>query len=132
MSDALKKVGDALEKANAGDGLRFGAYSGELGPPEDGRALWGARWIWPDDQLYDRQDCVGPDEGRARLLEWLNDGAGQAARAGARRICTRNGYAGELLNSENRQVVLYEDERGVVIGNPQGSYGYLYVAAWLR
>jgi hypothetical protein len=29
-------------------------------------------------------------------------------------------------------VTLYEDERGIVRANPQGSHGYLYVAAWLK
>jgi hypothetical protein len=29
-------------------------------------------------------------------------------------------------------VTLFEDEDGIIVGNPQGSYGYLYVAAWLK
>lgn len=106
------------------DGLRFGAYAGELGPPEDGRALWGARWIWPNDQVWDRQDCVGPDEDRKRLLDWLNSGAGKAAASWQMSVF--------LAHDEDRQVVLYEDDEGIVIGNPQRSYGYLYVAAWLK
>jgi hypothetical protein len=28
--------------------------------------------------------------------------------------------------------VLNEDERGIMVGDPQGSCGYLYVAAWLK
>jgi hypothetical protein len=30
------------------------------------------------------------------------------------------------------EAVIYEDERGKIVGSAQGSYGYLYVAGWLK
>jgi hypothetical protein len=38
----------------------------------------------------------------------------------------------ELRPSDARQVTLHEDEQGKILGNPQGSHGYLYVAAWMK
>jgi hypothetical protein len=51
---------------------------------------------------------------------------------GARRQADRMADCYELRPSEDREVTLYEDETGVVKANPQGSHGYLYVAAWLK
>jgi hypothetical protein len=96
--------------------------------PED-RPAWGARLIWPNDLVHDRQDMTGSDAERARLRGWLNDdGVLRAALAEAR----RQAKAYELRADENREVVLYEDRWGIVKANPQGSHGYLYVAAWLK
>lgn len=95
--------------------------------PEGVRAVYGARMIWPDDLLPDRQGVDKLDQEAAdELLAWLNDGAGNAMRSEARRLADT-----ELSGSEEREVVLYEDDRGRVVGNPNASYGYFYVAAWL-
>jgi hypothetical protein len=39
---------------------------------------------------------------------------------------------GKISNRSKEVVTLYEDDRGIIRGNPNGSYGYLYVAAWLK
>lgn len=96
--------------------------------PEEVACAWGARLIWPDDLLPDRQDTMGSRKGVFVLTDWLNGGPLKAARAEARRMAD----AYELKGSEDREVTLFEDETGVVKANPQGSHGYLYVAAWLK
>jgi hypothetical protein len=105
--------------------LRFGLRGAA---PENARALWGARWIYPDDQVWDRQDCVGEQHAREQLLAWLESHAQDrpAKRAAALHA------SGELRSTAANQVTLHEDEHGVVVGNPRGSGGYLYLAAWLK
>lgn len=103
--------------------------------PDDLTCAWGARWIWPNDLVWDRQDAFGPDDDRAALMHWLNGSRGlNAIRPLASALDTAKRMADEglLRSSENRTVTLYEDERGIVRGNPQGSHGYVYVAAWLK
>jgi hypothetical protein len=97
--------------------------------PASAKAVWGARWIYPDDQLWDRQDCVGGGvNDRRALIAWLNLVAGRRARERARKLA--NGYA--IAMHSDRTVTLYEDARGLVVGNPLASERYLYVAAWLK
>lgn len=105
--------------------LTFG-YNAGL--PKNARAAWGARLIWPDDLVYNRQDMQGSDEDRKALAEWLNGGALRDARAEARNLA--KSYM--LTSNENREVTLYDDGKGRIVANPNGSYGYLYVAAWLK
>jgi hypothetical protein len=90
-------------------------------------AVWGARLIWPGDLVYDRQDMIGDEPARSELASWLN--AGPLATALER---MRSGDRAGLSHHQNHVVVLYEDKRGVIKGSPQASYGYLYVAAWLK
>lgn len=104
------------------------AFGLRSGLPDDGRALWGARLIWPDDLVWDRQGLTGTEPGTTNLQTWLNGGALRAALGYARLLADRY----ELRGSEDRTVTLYEDETGMVRGNPQNSHGYLYVAAWLK
>jgi hypothetical protein len=94
--------------------------------PADVTSAWGARLIWPNDLVHDRQDLKGPTKGL--LAQWLNGGALRVALDNAARLAR----ASELTQSEDREVVLYEDERGVIKANPQASFGYLYVAGWLK
>lgn len=92
---------------------------------------WGARMIWPDDLLPDRQGCAGGETGgpeRNELLSWLSSTAGAAMRDKARRLA--GGW--DLSAGSNEIVTLYEDTVGKVVGSPQGSHGYFYVAAWLH
>jgi hypothetical protein len=100
--------------------------------PEGIECAWGARWIWPNDLVWNRQDTTphapAPQHDVARLHEWLNAGALASAMDEAKRLA--DSY--ELTGSENRTVTLHEDERGIVRANPQRSFGYLYVAAWLK
>lgn len=108
------------EKKTLGFGLR------DL--PDDLTCAWGARWIWPDDVVWDRQDVFGSVSDRNDLVMWLNGGALAGAREQARSLAS-----GHVLSPrDDNTVTLFEDERGIVRGNPQGSHGYLYVAAWLK
>lgn len=87
---------------------------------------WGARLIFPDDLLPDRQDVNGDDV--APLIAWLNDGALPKALSHARKLAD----AGKIRNSDSAGFTLYRDRRGVIVANAHASYGYLYVAAWLH
>lgn len=101
------------------------AFGYNAGIPEEVNVVWGGRWIYPDDMVYDRQDFVGmkTEEGQ-RLKGWLDNGGIGKAREAARKKVVRP--------DESREVVLYEDEQGIIKGNPQGSYGYLYVCGYLK
>lgn len=98
--------------------------------PATATACWGARWIYPNDMLSDRQDFVGMDtpEGQ-KLKDWLN---GKGKKAGAlsksKAAVTKIG----LYREENRVAVLFEDATGIIKGNPRSSHGYLYVCAYLK
>lgn len=107
--------------------LPYGATSSL---PDTVRVAWGARFIWPDDLVWNRQGCAGGTDGcaeRAEILAWLSAGAGEAARAAARQLA-RDGW--DSRSDDTR--TLYDDGIGRIVGNPQGSCGYLYVAAWLH
>jgi hypothetical protein len=101
--------------------------------PAHARAIWGARLIWPNDLVHDRtswdmQPDAEPD--RQALQNWLNEGA---LRWTLERLANIGGhYEGGLQASEVREIVLYDDDRGVIVANPNASHGYLYVAAWLK
>lgn len=94
--------------------------------PEGITTAWGARWIAPDDYVWDRQSWRGDDQ--RPLVEWLNRGALAGARAEARRLFESGQWDG---GSEDERV-LFEDAEGKVVGSPQRSFGYVYVAAWLE
>src|SRR5437588_746154 len=94
------------------DQLKFGLRDAA---PATAEAVWGARWIWPDDQLHDRQDCIGDDAARAAVLAWLNETARGKPREEARRLAG----SWELGAGMDKQVTLYEDDQGIVVGNPR-------------
>jgi hypothetical protein len=94
--------------------------------PEGVTTAWGARWIFPNDMVHDRQDLKG--ENRDALIEWLNGGAIKAALIEARELVGR----WEMFPDSDKTLVLFEDETGKIVGNPQSSHGYLYVAGWLK
>ena len=100
--------------------------------PEEVTAAWGARWIFPNDQLYDRQDIFGHNtEMGKKLVAWLNaDGAAHlcSARNNAKKMAQNR----DLLQSGNQTIILFEDATGIIKGNPNASYGYLYVCAYLK
>lgn len=109
--------------------------------PEDVTTAWGARLIAPDDLLHDRQDLVAAsDDAKAALVAWLNgkvrgQGAISKALDYARENYSKYGtkYAvTDISGREEEQHTLYEDDRGIIVGNTNGSCGYLYVAAWLH
>lgn len=90
---------------------------------------WGARLIITQDGYVDfvpdRQDMIGTPEEKKVLLEWLNGTVKKQPEE----------HLAELLRSyqlstrESKEVILYEDERGIVLGNPNASAGYFYVVA---
>lgn len=97
--------------------------------PEDGvSATWGARAIITGnflDIVSDRQGADGPEVDE--LVRRLNGGI----------IRELRGLVPELLNSyvmrsnEAEDFILYHDDAVIVHGNTNGSYGYLYLTAWL-
>jgi hypothetical protein len=105
--------------------LGFGYNPGLAGAT----CAWGARWIITQQGMIDfvpnRQDMIGTPEEKQELLAWLNDTVKKqpedvlAEMLGSYKLSTR----------ESKEVVLYEDERGVVLGNPNASAGYFYVVA---
>jgi hypothetical protein len=107
------------------DTLKFGLR--DAVPPE-ALAAWGARLIYPDDVLADRSDCVGSDQARRELLDYLREHVGARPWERAREMHNR----GELHARDTSDVTLYEDERCIVLANPRGGSGYLYVAAWMK
>ena len=40
--------------------------------------------------------------------------------------------SGELTTAQDREVILFEDDRAVVKANPQRSHGYLYACAYFK
>jgi hypothetical protein len=123
--------------------------------PEDSHAAWGARAIVEGtgfSLLPDRQSIWSDDdEARKKLIAALNGpllGTWQVLRthehpargalhhaqervtalreAGA--ICGPNGEGGD----QDQEHVLYEDDAVKMVGNTNGSFGYLYIAAWLK
>jgi hypothetical protein len=107
--------------------LQFGLHAAI---PHDAVTAWGARLIFPDDLVWDRQDFAGLDtpEGQ-RLKQWLNQGGAlrQALKQAGKLAAT---FAWRPDSDDQR--VLYEDATGKIVGNPNRSFGYLYVAAFLK
>lgn len=103
--------------------LAFGAV-GSL--PKGVTTAWGARLIWPNDLVYDRQDLQGPSPNAEALAAWLHEGPLRSVLDDLKHPAL-NG----LSPDDDRTVVLYTDGTGCIVGNPQRSHGYLYVAAWL-
>lgn len=97
--------------------------------PESVTCAWGARWIFPDDMLPDRQSFPGIDTPAGeKLRNWLNTGALKHARKKARLLAEK--YI--IEPNSGAQVTLHDDGTGIIVANPNRSYGYLYVAAWLK
>jgi hypothetical protein len=116
-----------MNEATTTNKLAFG-YNYGLVPGV--QAAWGARWIVTQDggvdQVFDRQDGFGDKDRFMALLDWLNGGAGKAARDNASRM-----LADRVISTrQSWPVVLYQDREGAVIGNTHGSAGYMYVAAY--
>jgi hypothetical protein len=93
-------------------------------------ASWGARLIFPDDLVWDRQGAAGhlPHD-VAQLVAWLNQGK---ALDKALRAARRAADKGTLTRDGDQQVILYRDSLGVIVACPNASHGYLYVAGWLH
>jgi hypothetical protein len=114
-------------------------YGYGAGVPDDVEIAWGARLIFPDDLVVNRQGFLGRDlPGADDLVSWLNGegcgltGRGNGAIKQALNRARELAASGELRQDEARQIVLYEDGRGVIRGNPNGSFGYLYICGYLK
>lgn len=115
----------------------FGTYHAKTYMTGEVKAVWGARLIAPDDLLYDRQDLVATDdESKQALIAWLNGAVrGQGAIKQALEFCREQGMGtgcGVLDGSSNNSMVVFEDEQGMMVASPQGSYGYVYITGWLK
>jgi len=103
--------------------------------PEGTKTFWGCRAILDSrgkdpyvDFVYDRQSIIGELEDTKVLSAWLNSGPLRAALDKATEL-----FRSYMINaSEREEFVLYEDDRGIVISNPNASYGYLYVSAYFK
>ena len=105
--------------------------------PDDVQAVWGARLIFPADLVWDRQDLDSHnDEAKSALIAWLNGNPeGTGAIAKMREVLNDTNKRYELgvgTSRDDAEAVLYEDETGKIIGSPQSSHGYMYVAGWLK
>lgn len=101
------------------------------GLPEAISAAWGARTIWQDGQvglLGDRVSTFGPPEEVLKIAAQLEGGAFVVAREQALHLYE----TGELTPRDDREVVLFSDAGLIIKGNPQRSYGYLYMVAFLQ
>ena len=94
--------------------------------PKHVRTAWGARLIYPDDVVWDRQDATGPR--KDELLAHLRDVVGDAPWRRARELDDK----GAMSPRDELDWILYEDAQVRVIGNPHKSFGYLYVVAYFR
>lgn len=122
-----------MEAAAVRQQLGWG-YNPGLPKDEDGifrGAAWGARCIWQGsgrpDILHDRQDTLGPEDERTALLKALNDGAGEQWMGNVeRRVPSLRPNVGEEWTAYD------EGPRGIVVKvNTMGSFGYLYVVAYV-
>jgi hypothetical protein len=97
-------------------------------------AVWGARLIWPNDLVPDRQDLAAREDGdKAELIRWLNgpsNGDGALSKALGKLRADGPESMG-LSYTGDHEAVIYEDTLGRIIGSAQGSHGYLYVCGWM-
>jgi hypothetical protein len=97
--------------------------------PEGVTVAWGARWIFPDDILWDRTSWIGEDGSeRVALARWLD--GGNEPKAGA--LWKARTTARHILTETSEQTTLFEDAHGIIVANTNRSFGYVYVAAWLK
>jgi len=95
--------------------------------PDEAETSWGARAIFTNgcvDIVY--QDSVG--EQSQRLAELMNDGPLEKACEKASDLYDEY----EITPDSSNDVTLYEDDSLVIRADTNASYGYLYMAAWLK
>jgi hypothetical protein len=109
------------------------AFGYESAVPADTAACWGARLIldrmsykFGGDMLPDRQGNWGVPTARTELHTRLNT-VKPWGKPLADLICE-----GKVQDHVENEVTLYEDDHMAVVGNSNGSYGYFYIAAWLK
>lgn len=100
------------------------------GFPDDVTDGWGARGILERgevDLLRDRQDHFGDVDKANKFCAAFNFNKDKW-RKNVKELCDR----GEIDPSKTNHVTIYEDEDIIVVGNTQGSFGYLYLAGWIK
>lgn len=109
---------------------RFGAHALQ---PDGLRAAYGGRWIVKQDGytdlVWDRHGVEGEDV--EALLDWLNEPRGEGALQKAREKASELLKRRTIRTNEQSPIVLYQDRKGAVVADTNGSYGYLYVTGWL-
>ena len=108
--------------------LQFGYHRGL---PADRTVAWGARLIVTQggdvDLLHDRQDVIGDQESRRRLLDHLN-----ALDPGLRQLIRNLLRSGVMQTRRADELVVHEDDVVTVRANTNASAGYCYVVAFFR
>ena len=106
--------------------LQFGYHRGL---PADRTVAWGARLIVTQggdvDLLHDRQDVIGDQEPRRRLLDHLN-----ALDPGLRQLIRNLLRSGAMHTRRAAELVVHEDDVVTVRANILASAGYCYVVAY--
>jgi hypothetical protein len=106
--------------------LRFG-YNAGL--PGDRTVAWGARLIVTQDGhvdfVHDRQDTIGAEEPRRRLLEHLNGNDISIERRIADML-----RRGVMRTSVAQELTVYTDGVVVIKANTNASHGYCYIVAF--
>jgi len=115
--------------------LDFGyAPAIEAAQMDSSPAIWGARAIVENSSMGfalvpGRNSWYTEDErARKALVVALNKGVLDACRAEFVRLRDENWD----INRVSQEYVLFEDDAIRVVGNTNGSYGYLYLAAWIK
>ena len=98
----------------------------------DTPAAWGARFITQGsylDLVWDRQSTVWRDEDALNeLVKLLNDGVLDTIRGAYKSKYER----GDVRGDEAEEFLLADGRRVMAVGNTNASFGYFYVAAWLK
>lgn len=100
------------------------------GFPDDVTDGWGARGILERgevDLLRDRQDHFGDVDKANKFCAVFNLNK-EKWRKNVKELCDK----GDIDPSKTNHVTIYEDEDIIVVGNTQGSFGYLYLAGWIK
>jgi hypothetical protein len=106
--------------------LAFGYHHPAI---QDSKAAWGARAIIKNgvlDIVWDRCDRIGTDADFAPMRAILEGGA----LARVHRVVKAYYNQGVVRNDKAAEVTLYLDDTIMIVGNTNGSYGYMYLAAF--
>ena len=100
----------------------------------DTPAAWGARFITQGsylDLVWDRQSTVWRDsEAMDELIELLNGPSGVIANI--RGTYKTLQQRGDVRGDEANEFLVADGRRVKAVGNTNASFGYFYVAAWLK
>ena len=102
--------------------------------PEGAKAAWGARLILEQnadtqggDLLHDRQDSFYETQAHGDLLQAQLSLARPWQRPLAALVAS-----GQVRSDVANEVVVFENDSIKAVGNSNGSYGYFYIAVWLK